>query len=104
MSGAIGDRLEQYTLRHPREVLLVTATWPDPAGSPITAEIIVFKGFSSSLTAATASDPDIPVLPADATILKADRLASPYRPDNPQYIQPNLTGAELEKLLQEAGC
>jgi hypothetical protein len=103
MSGAIGDRLEQYTLRHPREVLLVTATWAE-AGSPITAEIVIFKGFSSSLTAATASDPDIPVLPADATILRADRLAGPYHPDNPQYIQPNLTGAELEELLLQAGC
>lgn len=92
------QRLEQYTLKHPQEVLIVTAMVEDTED-----EIAIFKGFSSSLRRATAYDPDIPVLPPDAQIISIDRVVSPYIPDNPQYIARGLSPADLENLLQEAG-
>lgn len=94
----IGHRLEQYTLKRPQEVLIVAVeidAEPD--------EIMIFKGFSSSLTRATASDPDIPVLPEGSQILTIDRVASPYNPAAPHYIQQGLTWAEMAALLAQLG-
>ena len=91
-------RLEQYTLKRPQEVLLVRASIGDELD-----EAAVFKGFSSSLTRATASDPDVPVLPDTANIIEIDRLRSPYTPDAPQYIQQGLTWEEIEPLLKQVG-
>lgn len=96
MSGSPVHRLEQYTLRRPKEVLLVTA---EVEGAP--DQVTIFKGFSSSLMRPTAYDPDVPVLPATAKILTIDRLESPYNPDKPRYIQQNLTWRDMEILLAE---
>lgn len=94
----LAQRLEQYTLNNPQEVLIVHVTYDNTED-----QIAIFKGFSSSLMRPTAFDPDIPVLTPDAQILSIDRVASPYIPDNPQYIAQGLTLADLENLLQEAG-
>ncbi len=91
---SIAKRLEQYTLANPKEVLLVTIAIDGEED-----EIAIFKGFSSSLTRPTNPDPDIPVIPEGATILKIDRLLSPYNPAKPIYIQRDLTLGEMEKLL-----
>jgi hypothetical protein len=56
--ASIAQRLEQYTLKRPNEVLLVTAEIDGELD-----QIAVFKGFSSSLMRSTDSDPDVPVLP-----------------------------------------
>lgn len=93
-----GIRLEQYTLKNPQEVLLVNATVAGQAD-----QVLVFRGVSSSLMQPTAFDPDVPVLPDDATIHTIDRLAGPYQPDNPTYLQQGLTWAELELLLEATG-
>jgi hypothetical protein len=98
MTISAGKRLEQYTIKRPREVLLVTAA---VAGE--TDQVTIFKGFSSSLVRATAFDPDIPVLPADAEIISVDRLQSPYDPNSPRYIQQGLDWAAMEALLAEVG-
>lgn len=95
----LGKRLEAYTLMRPQEVLLVRA---DIAGE--IDEVMIYRGFSSSLVRPTDSDPDVPVLPESATVVRVDRLASPYSPDNPQYLQRGLDRAELETLLREAGA
>ncbi|KAI9133481.1 hypothetical protein [Acaryochloris sp. CCMEE 5410] len=94
----IGDRLEQYTLQHPQEVLIVKA---EVAGE--SDEIAIFRGFSSSLMRPTAFDIDIPVLPADANILSIDRLQGPYDPANPQYLQQDLSWEDFLKHLTELG-
>jgi hypothetical protein len=91
-------RLEHYTLKRPEELLLVRASIGDELD-----EVAVFKGFSSSLTRATAADPDVPVLPDTADIIQIDRLHSPYNPAAPQYIQQGLTWEEIEPLLSQAG-
>lgn len=91
-------RLEQYTLKRPGEALLVTAQVDDELD-----EVLVFKGFSSSLVRPTAFDPDIPVLSETADILKIDRVHSPYVPNNPRYIQQDLTWDTMQQLLAEVG-
>ena len=96
MELSIGKRLEQYTLKRPQEVLLVTAQL-----GALEDQIAIFKGFSSSLVRPTAFDPEIPVLSPEAKITAIDRLASPYNPNSPQYLQKGLSWQEMEKLLQE---
>lgn len=98
MSDSIGRRLEKYTEKRPQEVLLVNVQIGD-----VEDQIAIFKGFSSSLMNPTASDPDVPVLPEEAKILSVDRLASPYNPATPRYIQKDLSWENMEALLLEAG-
>lgn len=78
-------RLENYTLRHPQEVLIVHAQVQDEAD-----QVVIFKGFSSSLMRPTAFDPEVAVLPVDAQIQRIDRLQGPYQPQNPQYIEKDI--------------
>lgn len=94
----IGDRLEQYTLQYPQEVLIVKA---EVAGEP--DEIAIFRGFSSSLMRPTAFDIDIPILPEDANILSIDRLQGPYDPAHPHYLQQDLSWEDFQALLTESG-
>ncbi len=91
-------RLEQYTLRYPQEVLLLDVELEGQAD-----QILIFKGFSSSLMNPTAYDPDVPVLAEEAKILSIDRAASPYNPDNPQYIEQGISWETMEKRLTELG-
>lgn len=94
----ISYRLEQYTIKRRQEVLLVSV---DIDGER--DRIAIFKGFSSSLMRPTAFAPDVPVLPPEAIVLEIDRVASPYDPDNPQYIQQGLTWDMMLSLLEEVG-
>ena len=73
-------QLENYTEKNPQEVLIVKAKEEEKV-----IEIIIFKGFSSSLTAATAFDPDLPILSEQGEIIAIDRLVSPYNPKNPHH-------------------
>ncbi|NMG57008.1 hypothetical protein E1H12_00375 [Geitlerinema sp. P-1104] len=91
-------RLEQYTIKRPDEVLRVLASWEDE-----TDEILIFKGFSSSLMRPTASDPDVPIVPEQARFEQIDRLYSPYLPDQPRYIEQGLTWETMQPYLQEVG-
>ena len=98
MNNSIGKRLEQYTAKRPQEVLIVNA---EISGEE--DQIAIFRGYCSSLMRSTASDPDLPILPDDAKIISIDRVASPYNPESPHYIQPGLTEQEIESLLLEVG-
>ncbi|MGL5061316.1 MAG: hypothetical protein ACRC62_15190 [Microcoleus sp.] len=98
MNDSVAHRLEQYTIKRPQEVLIVTA---DIDGE--LDEIAIFKGFSSSLTRPTAFDPDVPVLPEEGKIVSIDRVASPYNPDNPQYLQQGISWEAMKSLLTELG-
>ncbi|MDP8965752.1 MAG: hypothetical protein M3O33_17555 [Cyanobacteriota bacterium] len=98
MTDSIGRRLEKYTIKRPQEVLIVTA---QIAGEE--DQITVFKGFSSSLMRPTSFDPDVPVLPPEAKIITVDRVASPYNPDAPRYLQQGLTWETMQQLLLDAG-
>ena len=97
-SPSIGYRLEQYTLKNPQEVLLVTARIGNDED-----QVAIFKGFSSSLMHPTAFDPDVPVLPDDAEIQSIDRLEGPYNPHCPKVIERGLSLTSMEALLQKNG-
>jgi hypothetical protein len=92
------QRLEEYTIKRPNEVLLLVASLEGDR-----EEVTVFRGFSSSLTRPTAFDPDVPILPSNSQIESIDRLRSPYNPQAPVYIQQGLTWAEMDSLLQALG-
>ncbi|HLO88689.1 MAG TPA: hypothetical protein VK203_27280 [Nostocaceae cyanobacterium] len=98
MNNSIGKRLEQYTAKRPQEVLIVTVELDDEQD-----KIAVFKGFSSSLMRPTAFDPDVPVLPDEAKVISIDRIASPYNPESPRYIQQGISWEEMLVLLAEVG-
>jgi hypothetical protein len=99
MIHSIAYRLEQYTLKQrPPELLLVNVEIEGEAD-----QIAIFKGFSSSLMRPTAFDPDLPVLPENATIFTLDRLVAPYNPQSPQYIQQGLTWEMMQERLQAIG-
>lgn len=98
MIDSIGKRLEKYTASATHEVLLVTA---EIAG--VVDQVAIFRGFSSSLVRPTHFDPEVPVLPDEAKIISIDRIASPYNPQSPRYIQQGLTWESIQPLLLEAG-
>ena len=97
-STALLTRLERYTLRHPQEVLLVHAQIDGEAD-----QIIIFKGFSSSLMRPTAFDPEVPTLPAEAAIYQIDRLQGPYQPQSPQFLEQGLSLEEFSERLAAVG-
>ena len=97
------SQLEQYTVDHPRDLWVVHAivTEMDPDTNTtieVEDEVLVFRGFSSSLVRPTAADPGTPVLPDDAVIQRLDRLESPYNPADPKYIVQGLSVAQVEAL------
>ena len=99
MTQSIGSRLEKYTMKRREEVLMVELE--TSSGEPDT--VVIFSGFSSSLMHPTNYDPDIPIIEDNAKIISIDRLASPYDPAQPNYIQTGLTLSEMEQLLVENG-
>ncbi|MEM1238397.1 MAG: hypothetical protein AAGI45_01015 [Cyanobacteria bacterium P01_H01_bin.26] len=94
MALSIEKQLEQYTLQHPQEVLLVAA---EVDGEP--DEILIYRGFSSSLARPTAFDPDVPVLPDSAVITTVDRLVGPYHPEAPTYLEQQVSWVEFSQRL-----
>ncbi|MDD1414670.1 hypothetical protein MEN41_08465 [Dolichospermum sp. ST_con] len=98
MNNSVGKRLEQYTVKKSQEVLIVTVEIDDESD-----QIAVFKGFSSSLMRPTAYDPDVPVLPDTAKIITIDRIASPYNPDAPCYLQQDISWEDMQVLLSKVG-
>jgi hypothetical protein len=98
MIDSVGKRLEKYSAIAKQEVLIVTVEIDS-----VTDRIAIFKGFSSSLTSPTAFDPDVPVIPDPARIVAIDRVASPYNPQSPQYIQQGLTWEAFQPLLTALG-
>jgi hypothetical protein len=94
MVNNLAKRLEKYTLTCPQEVLKIDLETNGEAD-----QILIFKGFSSSLIRPTAFDPDVSVFPDDAKIINIDRLKSPYTEAKPIYIQQGLTWEAMEELL-----
>jgi hypothetical protein len=95
MSINQGQQLEIYSSNHPQEVLLVKLKINDELD-----EVMIFKGFSSSLMRSTAFDPDVPVISDRAEILTIDRLAAPYKPNQPNYLQQGITWKEFQDYAE----
>ncbi len=94
MATSIAQQLENYTIARSTEVLLVRAEIEGELD-----EIMIFKGFSSSLSRSTAFDPDVPVIPDDAKIISIDRLIAPYNPKSPNYIAQNMSWESFQSLM-----
>ena len=88
------QQLEQYTIKHPQEVLLITVSIEEQED-----QLMIFKGFSSSLMRPTEFNPEVPMLSETADIISIDRLQSPYNPSKPNYIEKGLTWEQMENLL-----
>lgn len=94
MSLSLIQQLEQYTIKHPQEVLLITVSIEEEID-----QLMIFKGFSSSLMRPTEFDPDIPMLSDEAKIISIDRIQSPYNPNEPNYIEKGLTWEQMKNLF-----
>ncbi|MBM5817010.1 MAG: hypothetical protein FJ083_10675 [Cyanobacteria bacterium K_Offshore_surface_m2_239] len=76
----------------PATGLLEPATGLEPAEPAATTptedpfELLIFRGFSSSVTHPTAFDPDRPALPEGAVIETAELLAGPLNPLQEQRL------------------
>jgi hypothetical protein len=93
---ALLARLEQLSRNRPDRVLRLRGVLPvsteaaaaDPAAAvglePF--ELLIFRGFSSSVTHPTGFDPDRPLLPEGSRIEAAELLAGPLNPTNEQLL------------------
>lgn len=93
-------QLEALSRAHPDRVLRLRGLRPaaDPPGAPDEPfELLIFRGFSSSTTHATAFDPDCPALPEGSRIASAELLQGPLQPGEAVRLQ----GPEaVERFLQ----
>ena len=111
---ALLARLEQLSRHRPDRVLRLRGVLPaaaeateadEPAAADPAAaaglepfELLIFRGFSSSVTHPTGFDPDRPLLPEGSRIEAADLLAGPLNPAREQV----LVGPEpVEHFLKE---
>ena len=72
--------LEAISRDHPDRVLRLHGEMPGDHGAFEPFELLVFRGFSSSISHPTAFDPDQPALPVNARIESAELLQGPYNP------------------------
>ncbi|KAI3700081.1 hypothetical protein L2E82_44697 [Cichorium intybus] len=88
--------LEFYSQIAKDEALLVKAVVDD-----LEVEVLIFKGFSSSLSSGTSPDPTRSILPARAVIKCIDRVKGPFDPSNIDYIEKGLTIEAFETVVQK---
>jgi len=79
--------LEAISRQCPERVLRLRGELPGVAEAPEPFELLIFRGFSSSLSHPTAFDPDQPALPAEARIAAAELLAGPFNPSKEQVLR-----------------
>ncbi|CAM8935857.1 unnamed protein product [Rhodiola kirilowii] len=87
--------LEFYSQSAKQEALIVKATVDDSE-----EEILIFKGFSSSLSYGTSPDPSKSILPARAVVKAIDRVKGPFNPTDIQYIEKGLTLDDFKARLR----
>lgn len=79
-------RLEALSRERPDRVLRLRGQVRADGAGPESLEVLIFRGFSSSTTHPTASDPDQPVLGAAVAIEAAELLAGPLNPAAEQVL------------------
>ncbi|KAH7842790.1 hypothetical protein Vadar_009309 [Vaccinium darrowii] len=87
--------LEFYSQSARDEALIVRAVVDEEE-----AEVLIFKGFSSSLSYRTSPDPSRSILPARAVIKSIDRIRGPFDPSNIEYLETGLTWETFKTRLQ----
>nr|POE90950.1 hypothetical protein CFP56_05322 [Quercus suber] len=86
--------LEVYSQSAKGEALIVHAIVDEEE-----VEVLIFKGFSSSLSYRTSPDPSRSILPARAVIKFIDRIKGPFDPSNIEYFQKGLTWEAFKEFL-----
>jgi hypothetical protein len=80
-------RLEENSRARHDRVLRLTGTVPaEGGGGEEPFELLIFRGFSSSVTHPTAFDPDQPALPETACLAAAELLAGPLNPSEERRL------------------
>jgi hypothetical protein len=83
-------QLETISRQRPDRVLRLTGTLPaDPTPPPAASEpfeLLIFRGFSSSTTHPTDFDPDLPALPEDPRVERAELLAGQRNPRDQELL------------------
>lgn len=91
-------QLELISRARPDRVLRLLGELPGPEGMEA-FELVIFRGFSSSVTHPTGFEPDRPLLPEGSVLRGAELLAAPLNPAAEQ----RLAGPEpAERFLHEA--
>ena len=72
--------LEALSRERPDRVLRLRGDLPGEGGVAEPFELLIFRGFSSSVSHPTAFDPDQPALPPQARIEAAELLRGPLNP------------------------
>jgi hypothetical protein len=83
--AALLAALETISRGRPDRVLRLVGSLP-AQGEDEPFELLIFRGFSSSITHPTAFDPDQPALPASARITAAELLAGPLNPSDERRL------------------
>ena len=92
-------QLEERSRSRPDRVLRLTGELPGQNG-PERFELLIFRGFSSSVSHPTAFDPDQPALPPLAQVQAAELLQGPLNPSAEQ----RLAGPMAPELLLDPGA
>ncbi|NQV10763.1 MAG: hypothetical protein HQ527_06330 [Cyanobacteria bacterium] len=99
MTGDLVGQLEAISRSRPDRVLRLRGTLPVPAAQNSSGqepfELLIFRGFSSSVTHPTAFDPDQAALPPEARLESADLLQGPLNPRDEQLLAGPLVPAIL---------
>lgn len=79
-------QLEELSRSRPDRVLRLTGELPGDRGGMEPFELLIFRGFSSSVSHPTGFDPDQPALPETATLKAAELLQGPLNPAAEQRL------------------
>ncbi len=98
--AALLAELEAISRDRPDRVLRLRGELPVDGEVREPFELLIFRGFSSSVSHPTGFDPDVPALPEGSTIRGAELLAGPLNPADEQL----LAGPEpVERFRAPAG-
>ena len=89
-------RLEELSRQRPDRVVRLSGELPAAGGAGWERfELLIFRGFSSSISHPTAFDPDQPALPAEARVEMAELLQGPLNPAAEQRLAGPITPEQL---------
>ncbi|MCT0228159.1 hypothetical protein KQ300_08160 [Synechococcus sp. CS-1331] len=89
--------LEAISRERPDRVLRLRGALDSAGALEEPYELLIFRGFSSSTTHPTGSDPDQPLLPEGVRLLTAELLAGPLDPAAEQVLA---AGSNPQAYLQ----
>ncbi|NDG75188.1 MAG: hypothetical protein EBX49_07625 [Synechococcaceae bacterium WB8_1B_136] len=84
--AALLAALEELSRGRPDRVLRLRGVLPADDGELEPFELLIFRGFSSSVSHPTAFDPDQPALPVTARVMEAELLLGPLNPLQEQLL------------------